>query len=77
MWLRSEGKCKIVRVLYVTIFVWYIVSLMMAVYTLAETCCSKTLQCARDVFDGHYPYFVVSSQWDVSLGSKRDKESVI
>jgi len=42
-------------------FVWCLVSLVIAFYTWAETCCSKTLQHKRTVISGCYPYFYYSS----------------
>ena len=47
-----------VKVLYMRAFLWYVVSLMMALYAWVETCCSNTLQHKRTVVsNGCYPYF--------------------
>ena len=55
---RKESKCSLYRA---TNF-WY--SLMMALYTWAETCCSKTSQhITVVVVDGYHSYFYVSPLW--------------
>jgi hypothetical protein len=55
---RSDISRQLQQLLHVVNLLWHLVSLMMAVRTLVETRCSKTLLNIRiALIDGCYPFF--------------------
>jgi len=54
----NNSSHQLQQFLHVVMLPWYLVSLMMAIPNLAETCCSKTLlHIIIALNDGCYPYF--------------------